>query len=153
MKVNYLPLFKIIQLLWALALLGIVVPIFMRNNEFSLLLKMLIIFIILYAMASFGILFDHRWAWVVSVVFLGGYWILRGWISLANFVINFYMFITGHELYRDSPMTIVIVVINSFFGILPGTILLIFGILSRNQILAIIRGKRPLGTHEKLNTI
>jgi len=102
----------------------------------------------LFVVASAGIYADCRWAWIISVAFLLGYWILRGWLAWANFVINSYMFLTGHELYRDSPGTILVVAIYAVFGIFPATGLLILGAISSGHILAVLRGRHPLVSAE-----
>ena len=136
-----LHLFRATQAVWALVLLMFVVPLIVRNNELSIIVCLYLISFVVYAVASVGIFLDLRWAWILSVAFLAAYWILSGWISLANFVVNSYMFLTGHELYRDSPLTIVIVLANALFGIIPAGILLILGVICRRHILEALRGQ------------
>ena len=136
-----LNLFRATQAVWALALIMFVAPLIVRNNEFSLVVGLYLVSFIVYAMASVGIFLDLRWAWILSVAFLASYWILSGWIGLVNFVVNSYMFFSGHELYRDSPLTIVIVLANALFGIIPAGILLILGVICRRHILEALRGQ------------
>jgi hypothetical protein len=141
-----LHLFKATQVIWAFALILFVAPLIERQNELSLFRCLVLISLFGYAIASFGLYLDSRWAWIVSLVFLAAYWILFGVFGLINFVVNFYMFFTGHKLYRDSPMTIGIVIINAIFGILPAGVLLILGIISRRHILEAIKGRHEMNT-------
>lgn len=64
----------------------------------------------------------------------------RAGLALVYCIFNFYVFHSGHELYRDSPLTIWIVVIDAAFGIIPATWLLILSAISANRIAAVIRG-------------
>lgn len=132
-------LFKVTQAAWAMALLWFVAPVIIRNNDIFITCLFLIS-ILAYVIASFGTFLDFRWAWIVSVVFLAAYWILFGVFGSVNFVVNFHMFFTGHELYRDSPLTIGIVVMRAIFGIFPASVLLILGIICRRHILENLRG-------------
>lgn len=134
----FVGLFRLGQVVWIAATIGVVAPaVVLRNgNGFGSWLYLSIL--IVYAIAAFGIFQDKRWAWVVSVLFLAGYWVLFGWIGWVNFVVNVAMFVSGHELYQDSPMTIVVVFFRALFGIVPGTILLCLGILSRRHIVNVL---------------
>ena len=136
-----LHLFRATQALWALALLMFVAPLITRHNELSLFVCLLLISFLAYAIASFGIFWDSRWAWILSIAFLAGYWILMGWIGLVNLVVNFYMFFSGHELYRDSLLTILVVVAHATLGILPAGVLLILGVICRRHIFEALKGQ------------
>lgn len=106
---------------------------------------------IVYAISSYGIFKDYRWAWIISIAFLGSCWILHGWMGWANFVVNLKMFVTGHELYQDSPGTIMVVFMNAVFGIVPATYLLILGTISGNRIIRILRGKPVLDSQHGMS--
>ncbi len=139
-----LRLYRAIQVVWALALLAFVAPMIVARGFTWPGLLYLAAFA-MFGVASLGIYADHRWAWIISIAFLAVYWVLRGWMAWANFVVNFYMFFTGHELYRDSPLTITVVVTYALFGIFPATCLLILGMISSRHILTILRGRHPTG--------
>ena len=139
-----LQLYRAVQAAWALALLAFVAPMIVARGFTWHGLLYLVAFA-MYCAAAIGIYADHRWAWIISIAFLAGYWVLRGWIAWANFVVNFYMFFTGHELYRDSPLTIMVVAIRALFGILPATCLLILGMISSRHILTILKGGHSTG--------
>ena len=135
-----LHLFRVGQTLWALALLTFVTPLIVRGASHSITAGFYIIAIVMYVVASCAIFMDYRWSWILSMVFLAGYWLLHGWMVLVNFAVNVWMFFSGHELYKDSPATIIIVFLSAIFGIFPATCLLILGTLARKQILSILRG-------------
>jgi hypothetical protein len=99
-----LMLYRAVHAVWALALLGFVAPIIAAHGLTWLGLLYLIAFAA-YGVAAVGLFADRRWAWTISIAFLAGYWILRGWMAWADFVANIYMFLSGHELYQDSPAT------------------------------------------------
>jgi hypothetical protein len=67
-------------------------------------------------------------------------------MALANFVVNTWMFLSGHELYKNSPMTIFIVFISAIFGVFPATCLLILGTLARRQIFSMLWGASTGGS-------
>jgi len=135
-------LFRAVQCIWILALLGLFTPIMIRNHGLTPLGCVYVASFVGYAAATLGIFRDSRWAWVVSIGFLVAYWVFRGWIGLANLVVNSYMFLTGHELYQDSPATIIVVILNALFGVVPGTTLLILGFLSRRHIVGALMRRR-----------
>jgi len=139
-----LQLYRAVQAAWALALLAFVAPMVVARGFTWHGLLSLVAFA-MYCAAAIGTYADHRWAWIISIAFLAGYWLLRGWMAWANFVVNVYLFLTGHESYRDSPATIMVVGIYAIFGILPATCLLILGMISSRHILAILRERHSTG--------
>ncbi|HNY80518.1 MAG: hypothetical protein RBS72_11835 [Sedimentisphaerales bacterium] len=141
-----LHLFRIVQTLWALALLAFVTPLLVRAASDRIVAVPYIVAIVLYAIATCAIFMDYRWSWILSVAFLAGYWLLHGWMALANFVVNTWMFLSGHELYKNSPMTIFIVFISAIFGVFPATCLLILGTLARRQIFSMLWGASTGGS-------
>ena len=136
-------LFRVIQLIWAFTLVVFLIPMIIWQTGLMSKggLYIIVFLIYLYLFASFGLLFNYRWAWIISIAFLGAYWILRGWKDWINFVYNFKMFFEGHELYRNSPATIIVVVIYAFFVLFPATCLLILGAISGGRIIKILRSK------------
>jgi len=135
-----LHLFRIVQTLWALALLAFVTPLLVRAASDSIIAVPYIVAIVIYVVASCGIFMDYRWSWILSIAFLAGYWGLQGWMAGVNFAVNTWMFLSGHELYEDSPMTILVVFISAIFDVFPAMCLLILGALARKQILSMLRG-------------
>ena len=133
-------LLRVVQAVWAVALLGLLTPVMIGNRGLTVRSSLYIASFVAYIVATFGIFLDYRWAWAVSMGFLAVYWVHRGWIGLANFVVNIHMFLTGHELYYDSPATILIVGINALFGIVPATTLLVLAFISRRHILGVLKG-------------
>jgi len=138
-------LFCFVQAVWVIAMMGFVVPAVVLRNGNGLGGWLYALILIVYMIATFGICFNGRWAWAISVLFLAGYWVFFGLIGCVNFVANVAMFVSGHELYQDSPMTIVVVFFRALFGIVPGSILLFLGIMGRQHIVQILRG-RPTAT-------
>ena len=138
-----LHLFRVVQTLWALSLLTFVTPLIVRGASHSIVAGFFIMAIVIYVVASCAIFMDYRWSWILSIAFLAGYWFLHGWMALVNFAVNVWMFFSGHELYKDSPATIIIVFLSAIFGIFPATCLLVLGALARKRIISILRG-RPM---------
>jgi hypothetical protein len=142
-----LMVYRAVQATWALALLGFVAPMIIARGLAGHNFLYLSAFV-LFGVASIGIFTDCRWAWVVSIAFLAAYWVLRGWAAWVNFVVNSYMFLSGHELYRDSPATILVVATYAVFGILPATCLLILAVISRRRLIAILTGRHSIDSVE-----
>jgi len=93
-----------------------------------------------YFFASIGILFNYRWAWGFSIIFLGSYWILRGWIVWMRFIAYFKIYLEDHDLFISSPASVIIVIVYVLFDIFPATSLTILGAISSGQIIKILRG-------------
>jgi hypothetical protein len=136
----FVRLYGVVQAAWAFALCFVLGPMMITRGVTGTRLAYVAAFG-MYLVSSLGILAGARWAWIYSLAFLAAYWVLRGWVALATFLINNYMFFTGHELYRDSPATIIVVWIYAVFGVLPATCLLILALLSARPILEILRGR------------
>jgi len=136
-----LHLFRVVQAAWAFALLAFLTPAIIANMGLISRGSIYICSFILFAISSYGIFRGYRWAWIISIAFLASYWLLYGWVGWANFVVNAKMFFTGHELYQDSPGTILAVLIRAIFGIVPATCLLILGVISGDRIVRILRNK------------
>ena len=132
-------LFRIVQAIWAIALIFILCPLILIRGDIKIITIIYFISFIIYGVATIGIFKNNRWDWILSILFLIFYWLLHGWVDVYNFVTNVSMFLSGHDLYKDSPATIFVVFINSFFTIVPGFILLILGIISWQNILTILR--------------
>ncbi len=47
------------------------------------------------------------------------FWVLVGWKIVFMFIYNNYMYYKGHEVFLDSPATIIVVYINTFFTLTP----------------------------------
>ena len=133
-------LFRVIQLIWAFMMVAVFVPYIVMHTSLVSKEGLYIVLFYIYFFASIGLLFNYRWAWIISIIFLGSYWILRGWIGWIIFVVNFKLFLEGHELYRDSLATIFVVFIYALFGIFPATCLTILGAISSGRIIKILRG-------------
>ena len=134
-------LYRIIQAMWAFALIVFVIPLMIINTDPFSVYGIYIIAICFYMCASVGIFYNIYWAWTFSIIFLLIYWALIGWKSLIYFVYNFYLFFNGHELYQDSPATIFIVIIRACLGIFPAAFLLLLGIVSRARIVEILKNE------------
>jgi len=82
--------------------------------------SIMMIFAAAYFVATLGLFFDFHIAWVISVLPPLVISVLSGvWFSL-----NIGTFVTGHELYHDSPATIFVVLLVATFTLLPSLILL-----------------------------
>lgn len=90
-----------------------------------------------YFFSTIGLFFDLRIAWIISVLppllisLLSGVW----------FLLNMGTFITGLELYHDSPATIIVVFLGASFTLLPSVILLILFWRDRKFLLINRRSK------------
>jgi hypothetical protein len=84
----------------------------------------------------------RRWAVAVCLLVAGAvaiYW-------LPTVVLNFFYFLTRHELYQDSPATILAVGINSVVFLIPALILcLAYGVRVR-QLVSMFRAPSGNGT-------
>jgi hypothetical protein len=109
---------KICQVVW-LSLIWVYVDQIMPAGGGTA--SVLTTFVVAYTVVTIGLLLDIRFAWIISalppiiVAFCSGVW----------FILNVGSFITGHELYHDSPVTIFVVLIGAAFTLLPSIILLV----------------------------
>lgn len=92
-----------------------------------------------YAAVSFFALTGKRWAIVVSVVI--AILLMIRWLPMV--AINVWMFISGHELYRDSPATIFVVLSYAVVFAIPSTVLCGLYFAQRRQIWGILRNGTP----------
>jgi len=90
--------------------------------------------LLLLSTANIGIAFlarqGQRWAIALSIA-VATLLFLR-WAPVV--AINWWMFFTGHQLYRDSPGTILIVGIMTLLFALPATVLLVGYALNRHAL-------------------
>lgn len=133
-------LFRVIQLIWAFMMVALLVP--RLATHMSLMSKegLYVVLYYTYFFASIGILFNYRWAWGFSIIFLGSYWILRGWIVWMRFIAYFKIYLEDHDLFISSPASVIIVIVYVLFDIFPATSLTILGAISSGQIIKILRG-------------
>lgn len=93
-----------------------------------------------YILASIGIFFDLRTAWLLCAVQLLTIWVLMGGlVSERSF-----SFFTGEDLFQRPSSTVHMVVFNSFFGIIaPASGLLITLFFARGHLIWVFRRRRP----------
>lgn len=90
---------------------------------------------VIYLVVSIFALRLHRWAIApsIAVPLIFAIW----WDTVE--VINCSMYFTGHELYRDSPATILVVLIYVWAFAVPANLLSILFYLRRTDILKVLR--------------
>ena len=88
-----------------------------------------------YVGISFFALAGKRWAIVTSTIV--AILLMIRWLPMV--AINTWMFISGHELYRDSPATILVVLSYAVVFAIPSTILCCLYLAQRKQIWKILR--------------
>lgn len=131
-KYTPLSLLKLLQVIWAAAFLIYAYIWVHTPNKYSVTFAVIAL---LYSLATVGIFWDIRLAWIFSVVPPLLIFLLVGaWVSL-----NFFMFFIGHELYKDSPATIIVVIIYCLFTIVPSGIILLLFWINRNHLLKVFR--------------
>ncbi len=89
---------------------------------------------IAYLAAALACLTNSKAGWIVALA-VPILPLLR-WTPMV--VMNFWMFFTGHELYKDSPATIFIVAINAIMFVLPGLLIYLCLFLDRKRLLSVI---------------
>ncbi|MGB7325087.1 MAG: hypothetical protein WBD31_09460 [Rubripirellula sp.] len=102
---------------------------------------------VVYFVASLVCFANSRLGWVVALV-VPAFPLLR-WTPMV--AVNFWMFFTGHELYRDSPATIFIVAINAIMFVLPGLLIYLCLFVDRKRFLVLMR--RTITTVESADTL
>jgi hypothetical protein len=93
-----------------------------------------------YVIASVFALRGSRWAVAISVA-ASALLTLR-WLPVV--VMNTWMFISGHELYQDSPGTIFIVASYAIVFAIPSTMILALFILKRKELWLSFRSQLPV---------
>ncbi len=88
-----------------------------------------------YIVVSIFALIGKRWAIGFSV--LTAILLMLRWLPMVT--INTWMFLSGHELYRDSPATILVVLSYALVFALPATVLCVLYIFQRKNVLRVIR--------------
>lgn len=83
-----------------------------------------------YVASSIAALRGYRWAVVLAVVV--STLLLIRWLPMV--VVNFWMFISGHELYQDSPATIFIVAAYAVVFAIPSVAVCTLLALSRKEL-------------------
>ena len=102
---------------WALLLTIVFALLFVRNPSFlhAIVLGLGALFVLVALLAVRG----RPWAVVISMLVAVA--LLVGWLPMV--VLNFWMFLTNHPLYLDSPGTILIVAVYAALFVLPSLIL------------------------------
>ncbi len=101
------------------------------SNPRALLLALACIYLIVSLLA----MFHMRWA--VGTCVLVAFVLMIRWLPMVS--VNIWMFFSGHELYQDSPATILIVLIYAIVFAVPATLLCILYLANRKKLWQIIR--------------
>ena len=88
-----------------------------------------------YVLISLLAIRRNRWAVLVAV--LVACFLTARWLPVVG--VNLWMLITGHELYRDSPATIFIVLINAAVFMFPSTVVCVLYYLNRKELWQLLR--------------
>lgn len=89
----------------------------------------------LYFLATIGIFFDLKLAWIYSIF---PPLLVFTYFGIEVFY-NFVMFLIRDDLYVDSPGTIFVVIIYGIFTVLPSGVILLLFWLNRKYLLEIFR--------------
>lgn len=126
---------KIIQTLWSLFLVFAVGPVaFSSGGWVGALIG---VATIIYLVACFGCFSDRRSAWLVAIILPA--LVLARWLPMV--VGNVYMYWSGHELYRDSPATILVVGVYAIVFVLPPFAIYASLLLDRSRFVSALRGR------------
>jgi len=88
-----------------------------------------------FVIVAFQAISKNRWAVAISILVAS--LVMVRWLPMV--VVNSWMFISGHELYQNSPATIFIVIINIIIFTAPSTALCISYFLNRKKLWQLIR--------------
>lgn len=97
---------------------------------------------IFFVVVSLLALLKNRWAIAISV--LVAIILMLRWLPMV--IINTWMFISGHELYQDSPATILVVLSYAIVFAIPSTILNILYFVNRKPIWQFVRHGKDWST-------
>jgi hypothetical protein len=123
---------KPVQLLWAIFLVAIVgVRGIASGSTVGVTLGAISV---AYLAATIVCFFNNRMAWYVAIA-LPILPLLR-WVPMV--CLNVFMFSTGHELYRDSPATIVVVAMNAMQFVTPAVVIYFCLFLDRKRLMAVL---------------
>lgn len=108
---------------------------YLLMGRYSISRAMLFALGVIFIVMSVFALYEKRWA-IAACVLIAVILMLR-WLPVA--VINTWMFISGHELYQDSPATILVVLSYAIVFAIPATILSTLYMFNRKSIWPLIR--------------
>ncbi|MGH8243648.1 MAG: hypothetical protein ACRETY_09890 [Steroidobacteraceae bacterium] len=103
------------------------------NNTKGTLLAAAVAFVVTSRVA----LRNRRWA-ICLAVFIAML-VMVWWLPMV--IVNIWMFLSGHELFKDSPATIFIVLVGAILFAIPATILCVLYVLNRNELLLLLRNR------------
>jgi hypothetical protein len=130
---------KPIQLVWAMLLFLLMgARAFGSGSVFGIALGAILI---VYLISTVGCLANFRVAWLVA--FFVPVLILMRWVPMV--CINCFMFFTGHELYQDSPATILVVVIYAVAFVAPPLVIYSLLFLDRERVRALLFPHKRIG--------
>jgi hypothetical protein len=130
--------FITLQSIWCAQLIMVLYLISRQHRPVWLLIALSCVSIV-YAVSTIGIICKYKIFWVTSIVLLLLYWVSQGGITLISFIYNNYLFWVGHELYQDSPATIIIVWLKGLFMLFIPLFLLVLLILGRKHIIKMLK--------------
>ena len=126
-------LYNIFFLLWSIQLVLLLMPLIIASH-LTFFKTLVLVYSIICLIIAISLQKNKPLAIVFSKILIIIFWLIYGWKAIANFIYNNYMFIQGHELFIDSPATIIVVYINAIFGLFFPFILTILIVLSlRNK--------------------
>ena len=132
--------FRTLQTVWVLLLLGPVsLIIYVNSAPMTPGDALLIVIFVVYGLATIGLYLNIRLAWGLSLFLLAAYWLLRGWMSVVNFLGNWYLFVTWQEPYPSTPLAIIAVCISAVCGFLPAAGLLVLALASHRDIVEVFK--------------
>ncbi|NLV46408.1 MAG: hypothetical protein GXY07_18150 [Candidatus Hydrogenedentes bacterium] len=148
---------KAVQLFWSFLLLivfGLGYMISLGNGqEKPLSILLLTVGAVVYIAVAFLCQYNYRIAWWLAVLIPA----VPLCLSLPGVLLNMWMFCTGHDLYLDSPATILIVGIYAIVLDLPALFLYFGMFIERRTIIAILfdraQNHPPVGKAEQLVTL
>jgi hypothetical protein len=123
----------IINFLWSLIMVSAFA--YLVHGRYSDPRAILLTLGVAYAVISFFALVGRRWAIGIPVII--AILLMIRWLPMVG--INTWMFMSGHELYQDSPATILVVLSYAVVFAIPSTILCSLYLVQRKQIWGILR--------------
>jgi hypothetical protein len=142
-------LFRLVQAMWAFLLTGLLLllvflePGLLSRSGFYLIVTCL------YLVASWFVFLNRRWAWIVSLTFLVGYWILGalGAVGGIPFVDGLTVLLAARHLLDVNPLGAALVVAHAVVFIVPPFCLLVLAGLCADGIVRALR-RQPMPTSD-----
>lgn len=94
-------------------------------------------------------LWNYRWAWWISILAMAAPIVM----VLPMVCVNTLMLVSGHELYKDSPGTFLVVIMLAVVFVAPSTLFYFFLALDRKKLITILKRQREKEASKPLTSV